>query len=260
MNATESYNQRALINANPAERVRVLLEKQDTQPRSLNTLLANKVLGALPLTDFERLLPHLKPVALNAGDVLGQIEQGIAFAYFPETVIVSHLFELADGSTAEAALIGKEGVAGLSAIFGSDDRCYWTRVLIGGNALRIDRDVLKEEFGRGPALRRALLSYAGSRMKQLSQRAVCTGHHKVQQRLCCWLLMVQDRAGEDQFQLTHELMATHLGVRRAGVTVIANKLRDRHIISYRRGVVRVLNRQRLEAVACECYQMLRNKE
>ncbi|HEX8145474.1 MAG TPA: Crp/Fnr family transcriptional regulator [Pyrinomonadaceae bacterium] len=223
---------------------------------SLNALLANKLLAALPGKDFERLLPHLEPVTLDAGEDLYDSEGGIPFAYFPETAVVSHLYVLADGNTTEATMIGREGVAGLSAIFGARQPCYWTRALIAGSALKIRMDILKQEFGRGRALQRSILAYAGARIAQLSQRAVCSGRHKVRQRLCCWLLMLHDRAGEDQFQLTHELIASSLGVRRAGITEHANALRDGNIISYSRGLVRVLDRQRLEAAACECYQML----
>lgn len=235
---------------------RATLERKNIEATSLNALLANKLLAALPREDFERLLPHFEPVALAAGEDLYQFEKGIHFAYFPESAVVSQLHVLADGNTTEAAMIGSEGLVGLSALFNARQPNYWTRVLVAGSALRIRMDMLLQEFARGDALQRALLAYAGVRLAQLSQRAVCSGRHKVDERLCCWLLMLHDRTGEYQLQLTHELIASHLGVRRAGITGSANMLRDRDIISYNRGVVRILDRQGLEAVACECYQML----
>lgn len=235
---------------------RATLERKNIEATSLNALLTNKLLASLPREDFERLLPHFEPVALAAGADLYQFERGIHFAYFPESAVVSQLHVLADGNTTEAAMIGNEGLLGLSALFNARQPNYWTRVLVAGSALRIRMDMLIREFGRGGALQRALLSYAGLRLAQLSQRAVCSGRHKIHERLGCWLLMVHDRAGENQLELTHDLIASHLGVRRAGITDGAIVLRDRDIISYNRGVVRIHDRQGLEAAACECYAVL----
>jgi CRP-like cAMP-binding protein len=231
-------------------------ERENTESASLNALLANKLLSGLPAEDFERLLPHLEPVALVAGVDLYQFEGGVTYAYFPESVVISQLHILGDGNTTEAAMVGREGMVGLSAVFNAPQPAYWTRVLVAGSALRIRVDILKQEFSRGCALQPVLLAYAGGRIAQLSMRAVCAGRHKVEERLCCWLLMLHDRAGEDELQLTHELIASHLGVRRASITVSANALRDVDVISYSRGQVRVLDRQRLEAATCECYQMM----
>lgn len=219
-------------------------------------LSANKLLAALPAEDFERLLPHLEPVSLAAGQDLYRFEGGVRFAFFPGSAVVSQLHVLGDGETAEAAMVGREGMVGLAAVFNAPRPAHWTRVLVAGSALRLRMDILKQEFGRGGALQQALLTHAAARLAQLSQRAVCSGRHKVGERLCCWLLMLHDRAGEDQLQLTHELIASHLGVRRAGITVAANGLRDGGMISYGRGRVRILDRQRLEAAACECYQLM----
>jgi CRP-like cAMP-binding protein len=273
MSAFESKNERALNDTCRAEergRVEAALDARqatsaETRPApgrrnidaiSLNALLANKLLAALPGDSFERLLPHLEPAALGAGEDLYRFDRGISYAYFPESAVISQLHVLEDGNMAEAAMIGREGLVGLSALFNAGQPTYWTRVLIAGSALRIRIDILKQEFGRGGALQRTLLAYTGARIRQLSQRAVCSGRHKVGERLCCWLLMLHDRAGEDQLQLTHEVIASHLGVRRAGITEIANALRDRGIIAYNRGLIRIIDRRQLEAAVCECYQML----
>jgi CRP-like cAMP-binding protein len=231
-------------------------EQRNPVTASSNALLSNRLLAALPADEFERLLPHVEPVNLSVGEDLYRFERGIDFAYFPETAVVTHLYLMADGNTTESALIGREGVAGLSALFNARQPCYLTRVLVAGSALRIRMDLLKQEFGRGGELQRVLLAYAGLRMSQLSQRAACSGCHTVKERLCCWLLMVHDRVGEDRLPLTHERIATHLGVRRAGITETAIELRDRGLIVYTRGLVRILDRTRLEAAACECYKLL----
>jgi CRP-like cAMP-binding protein len=232
------------------------LRRKNVEAVPLNALLANELLAALPGEDFERLLPHLEPVALAAGDDLYGFEGVVRFAYFPETAVLSHLYTLSDGNTTEAAMVGREGLAGLSPILGARRENYSTRVLVAGSALQIRVEIIKQEFGRGGALQRIVLAYAGSRLAHLSQRAVCAGRHKVDQRLCCWLLMAHDRAGEDRLRLTHDLIAAHLGTRRAGITERANQLRDEGIIGYKRGTLRVLDRGRLEAAACECYRAL----
>jgi CRP-like cAMP-binding protein len=224
----------------------------------LNRLLTNELLAALPADEFARLLPRFEPVTLRVGEDLYKMDAGVRAAYFPETAVVSHLYVLADGNSTEAAMIGREGLLGLSAVFEASQPGYWARVLVAGSALRIDSETLKQEFRRGGALQQLLLSYAGARMAQLSQRAVCNGRHTVDERLCCWLLMVHDRTGGGRLQLTHEQIAAHLGTRRAGVTNAAAALRDAGIISYNRGDLNIDDREALESSACECYRVLRH--
>ena len=223
---------------------------------AFNGLLTNRLLTALPGEDFARLLPHLEPVSLLGGEDAYDLGEGNQFAYFPEGAVVSKLHVLSDGGTIEAAMIGKDGMIGLSAVFGVPPPPCWTQVAIPGSALRLRTEILRAEFARGGALQRLLLGYAADRMAQLSQRAVCNGRHTVEQRACCWLLMAHDRAGEDSMPLTHEQIARHLGTRRAGITEIASALRDRGTISNSRGVIAVLDRRGLEAAACECYAEL----
>ncbi|HEX8843635.1 MAG TPA: Crp/Fnr family transcriptional regulator [Pyrinomonadaceae bacterium] len=223
---------------------------------SLKGLLANKLLSALPTADFARLLPHLEPVSLAANQELHKFGEAIKFSYFPENAVISHLHILADGATTEIAIIGREGMIGLSAILGCHTPSYVTKVLVAGSALRIRNEVLKQEFARGGAFQRLLLKYASARITQISQKAICNGRHKVDERFCAWLLMIQDRAGDGQLSLTQEQISRHLGARRAGVTVVAAALRDKGIISYRRGLIRILDRQALEVAACECYRTL----
>lgn len=225
---------------------------------ALAGLLANEILSALPGEDFLRLLPHLNPVTLAAGEDLYRFESDARFVYFSESAVISQLHVLANGHTIEAAMIGREGLVGLYAIFSVRQPNHWTRVLVGGSALRIESETLRQEFKRGAAMQRLLLAYMSARMAQLSQRAVCNGCHTIEQRLCHWLLMVSDRTVEERLQLTHEQIATHLGARRASVTEIANNLREKGVISYSRGLVSILNRQALIYAACECYALHRS--
>ncbi|MFL6334732.1 MAG: Crp/Fnr family transcriptional regulator [Pyrinomonadaceae bacterium] len=232
-------------------------ETRRTEGDSLNLLLANRLLSALPAEDFARLFPHLEPVSLVAGETLYKLDADMRYAYFPETAVVSHLYILSEGGMTEADMVGREGMAGLSAVFNVPPPSYLSEVALSGSALRARVDVLRQEFARGGAFQQTLIKYAAARIALLSRRAVCNGNHRVEERLCTWLLMMHDRAGDTPLALTHERISRHLGARRAGVTSVATILRDRGIIDYTRGHIRVTNREALEAAACECYPVVR---
>lgn len=234
-------------------------KRTETRAIPFTGLLTNKLLGGLPGEDFARLLPHLEPVSLSHGDRLYEMGERVAYCYLVESAVVSQIHLLADGSTTEVALIGNEGMVGLSAVFGSPAPSHWSEVLVTGNALRVRAEVLREEFARGGALQRVLLAYTSERLAHLSQRAVCNGRHLLAGRLCSWLLMLDDRLEKGVLALTHEEMARHMGTRRAGVSVIATQLREAGVISYNRGRVSILDRRLLEASACECYRTLRRQ-
>lgn len=227
-----------------------------SNPLAFSGLLTNRLLTALPGEDFARLLPHLEPVTLARGSNLYELGGSVSHVYFPENAVVSQLHILEDGSTTEAAIIGREGMTGLSAVFGSPAPAHWTQVTIAGSALRVDAELLRQEFACGGAVQRVLLAYASARMACLARKAVCNGRHTVVERLCCWLLTVHDRAGDNRLTLTHEQIANHLGTRRAGISEAAGNLRERGVISYARGQVRIANRRALEEAACECYRTL----
>jgi CRP-like cAMP-binding protein len=239
------------------ESLSIKREYKSPKPIPFNGLLTNKLLASLPGAEFARLLPHLEPVSLTSGQALYKFGAEVDFVYFPETAIISHLYFLEDGSTTGAAIVGKEGIIGLSALLGSRPPSYWTHVTVGGSAIRVLMDTIKQEFARGAALQNLLLSYTSTRLVQLSQRAVCNVRHTVEERLATWLLMIDDRTSDEQLPLTHEEIAHHLGARRAGITTACNALRDSEIIDYHRGLIRILDRQRLEESACECYGTLR---
>ncbi|HEX8719569.1 MAG TPA: Crp/Fnr family transcriptional regulator [Pyrinomonadaceae bacterium] len=224
---------------------------------ALNGPLNNRLLSALPAEDFSRLFPHLEPVSLAAGEVLYKLDAEMRHAYFPETAVVSHVYILSEGGMTESDMVGREGMTGLTAVFDVPAPSYVTEVALAGSALRARVDVLRQEFARGGAFQRLLLRYAGSRLTTLSRRAVCNGNHRVEERLCTWLLMMFDRAGDAPLTLTHERISRHLGTRRAGVTSAATQLRDRGVIGYTRGHVRLLDRGLLEAAACECYPSIK---
>ena len=224
---------------------------------ALNLLLTNKLLSALPAEEFARLFPHLEPVSLVAGEMLYKLDQQMRYAYFPETAIVSHLYILTEGGMTEADMVGHEGMTGLSAVFNVPPPSYMSEVSISGSALRARVDVLRQEFARGGTLQQILVKFAAARIALLSRRAVCNGNHRVEERLCTWLLMMHDRAGEQPLALTHERISRHLGTRRAGVTSAATVLRDRGVINYTRGLIHITDRAALEAAACECYPAVR---
>lgn len=226
----------------------------DTQP-SLN---GNRLLGALSVEEYERLSPHLREVSFDLGQVLFRPDERIRHAYFPKTCIVSLLTELKDGTGMEVGLVGREGVVGISAILGGEETKVAT-VQGRGTALKIDAALLQEEFRRGKLLHRALLRYTHALMTQISQSVVCNSRHNVEGRLARWLLMYQDRTDADEFELTHEFMANMLGVRRPGVSEIANRLQDRGLIRYQRGRITILDREGLEALVCECYPVVKER-
>ncbi|HKG14024.1 MAG TPA: Crp/Fnr family transcriptional regulator [Pyrinomonadaceae bacterium] len=226
---------------------------QGPRPVAFDGLLTNKILTRLPGEDFARLLPHLEPVELACDENLYFLGDPPDFVYFPENAVVSHLHVLSDGGTIEADMVGREGLTGLSAVFNCDSPDRWTKVTIGGSALRVRAEVMREEFALCGGMQQSILAYASARLAHVAQRAVCNGLHSVEQRCCSWLLMLHDRAGEARLPLTHERIARHLGTRRAGITELATTLRARGHISYSRGLIRVTDRRGLEASACECY-------
>jgi CRP-like cAMP-binding protein len=225
------------------------------RPVAFDGLLTNKLLTGLPGADFARLLPHLEPVELTCDENLYLLGDQPEFVYFPENAVVSHLHVLSDGGTIEADMVGRDGLTGLSIIFNSLPPERWTKVIVGGSALRVRAEVMRQEFALGGGVQQSLLAYTSARLAHLAQRAVCNGLHSVEQRFCSWLLMLHDRAGDDRLPLTHERIARHLGTRRAGITELATSLRARGHISYSRGLIRVVNREGLEASACECYRV-----
>ncbi len=213
----------------------------------------NRLLAALPPADFGRLAGSLTPVTLSLKQFLLEADEPIGAAYFIETGMVSYLNYLEGGDALEVGLIGSEGMIGVPLILGVDISSLGAMVQMQGTALRIGPTALRQAFNESETLRNRLLRYMQALHIQVSQTAVCNKHHTLEERLTRWLLMAHDRAGEDQFPMTHEFMSMMLGVRRAGVSVTANVLKQAGLIRYRNGSITILDRPGLEDAACECY-------
>lgn len=215
--------------------------------------LRNKLLAALPRETLNRLRPQLESVLLETAKKVYEPGEKIKSVYFLETAVVSHLCPMADGSVAEAAIIGDDGVVGHTAIVDTAAPEYLIQTTIGGQAMKMDQEDFRREFRRGGPMQEVLLRFLHCLISQLSQRSVCNVSHQLPERLSAWLLMVHDRAEGRGLPLTHEKIANHLGARRAGISSSCNNLRTAGAIDYRRGEIRILNRRLLEESACECY-------
>jgi CRP-like cAMP-binding protein len=219
----------------------------------------NRLLGALPAADFERLSGSLTLVPLTLKQFLIEVDEPIEAAYFIETGMISYLAYLEGGEALEVGIIGREGMVGLPLVLGVDRATVGAMVQMEGTALRISPAALRQAFNGSEALRTRLLRYMQALHVQVSQTAVCNGRHTLEERLARWLLMEHDRAEGDQFAMTHEFMAMMLGVRRSGVTVTAGALKQAGLISYRNGQMTILDRPGLEATACECYDAVQRQ-
>jgi CRP-like cAMP-binding protein len=219
----------------------------------------NRLLAALPAEDYARIAPSLEPVSLKLGDVLYESGSRLRHVYFPTTAIISLLYVMEDGASAEIAVLGNEGILGISVFMGGDTTPSRAVVQSAGDAWRLEARLLKSEFARfGPTMH-LLLRYTQALITQMSQTAVCNRLHSVDQQLCRWLLLSLDRLESNELAMTQELIANMLGVRREGVTGAAGKLRDAGLIRYRGGKITVLDRAGLEARACECYGVVKTE-
>ncbi len=219
----------------------------------------NHLLNALPKIDFDRLASHLELIPLGLGDVLYESGARLRHVYFPTTSIISLLYVMEDGASAEIAIVGNEGILGISLFMGGDTTPSRAIVQSAGYAFRLRADLLRNEFGRfGPTMH-LLLRYTQALITQMAQTAVCNRHHSVDQQLCRWLLLSLDRLASNELSMTQELIANMLGVRREGVTEAAGNLQDAGLIHYRRGKITVLDRPGLEARSCECYQVVKTE-
>jgi CRP-like cAMP-binding protein len=219
----------------------------------------NHLLAALPAAEFERLVPHLELVPMLLGETLYEPGGQLRHVYFPTTAIVSLLYTMESGSSAEIAGVGNEGILGISLFMGGDSTPSSAVVQTAGHGYRLPGKVLKEEFSRGGLMQRLLLRYTQALLTQMCQTAACNRHHSIQQQLCRWLLLTLDRLPSNELIMTQELIASALGVRREGITEAAGNLQRAGVIRYRRGHIAVLDRSGLEAGACECYAVVRKE-
>ncbi|MGB4813088.1 MAG: Crp/Fnr family transcriptional regulator [Methylophilaceae bacterium] len=219
----------------------------------------NHLLNALLGVDYDRLSPHLELVEMPLGEVLYESGGTLKYVYFPTTAIVSLLYVLENGSSAEIAIVGNEGILGISIFMGGNTTPSRAVVQSAGYGYRMKVQLIKDEFNRAGPMMRLLLRYTQALITQMSQTAVCNRHHSVEQQLCRWLLLSLDRLSGHQLNMTQELIANMLGVRREGVTEAAGKLQQEGLIKYSRGRIIVLDRPALEQRACECYQVVKSE-
>ena len=242
-----------------SKNLEALIDEKELLPVSLATKnqLLTELLASLEARTI--LPPQLKIVSLERNQVLFEQGDAIESVYFPIDSVVSSLAIMEDGTTLETAMVGPEGLLGISAILGSGVSRQWHWVSISGNAIQLDAKHLDRLFVHSEDALKSLLRFYRSLITQVSQRCVCNTRHTVLERLCCWLLMVHDRVGGGNLRLTQEMIASRLGARRAGITVAAGVLQAMHAIEYRRGQLHIVDREVLERAVCECYTIMQNE-
>jgi CRP-like cAMP-binding protein len=221
--------------------------------------IENHLLAALPNAESQRWLPHLESVDLPLGQVLYESGTTLSHVYFPTTAIISLLYVMENGASAEIAVVGNDGIVGISLFMGGEFTSSRAVVQSAGLGFRLKAQKMQEEFNRAGPVLRLLLRYTQALITQMSQTAVCNRHHSLDQQLCRWLLLSLDRLEGNQLVMTQELIANMLGVRREGVTEGALKLQQAGLIEYARGRITVLDRVALERRSCECYAVVKKE-
>jgi CRP-like cAMP-binding protein len=219
----------------------------------------NRLLAALPADDYSSLLPHLELVPMPLGQAIQDSDVQMSHVYFLTTAIVSLLHLTKEGASAEVAVVGNEGVVGISVFMSGETTTSRAVVQTAGYAYRLKRHMLNDEFDRAGPMQRLLLRYTQALLTQMAQTAACNRHHSVDQQLCRWLLLRLDRLRSNQLAMTQEVIANMLGVRREGITEAAGRLQSAGLIQCSRGRITVVDRPRLEARACECYDVVKNE-
>lgn len=226
---------------------------QDPDPRQ------NSLLAALPKKDFERILPDLKYVDMPLGWTMSESGDHVNYLHFPTSGIVSLIYVLEDGSSSEVALVGNEGLVGVSIFMGGESMPSSTEVQSAGGAYRLSRKVMKQEFALGGKLQTLALLYTQALIAQTSQTAVCNQHHSLEQRFCRWLLMSLDRLHDTEVIITQEMISNLLGVRRESITEAVGQLQKDGVVEKNRGRLNILDRPEVEKRACECYSMVQQE-
>src|SRR3569833_1068170 len=224
---------------------------------TLHSPMQNRLFAALPAAEFDRLSPHLEWVTLPLGEVLYESGGQLQHVYFPTTSIVSLLYVLENGASAEIAVVGNEGILGISLFMGGETTPSRAVVQSAGHGYRLEAQRLKQEFNRAGPVLRLLLRYTQALITQMTQTAVCNRRHSVEQQLCRWLLLSLDRLSSNSLTMTQELTANKLGVRREAATQAAGDLQRAGLIRYSRGHIEVLDRPGLEKTVCECYAVVK---
>jgi CRP-like cAMP-binding protein len=247
--------QESLIERVDAQK-RALVEASDSLEIDANSRL-NMLLAALPRDERLRIEPHLSPVPLKLGEVVYEAGDRLSHLYLPTTAIISLLYVMENGASAEIAVVGRDGLLGVALFMGGETMPNRAVVQSAGSALRLSSEIVKQEFARGGAIQRLFLRYTQALITQMAQTAVCNRHHSLSQQFCRWLLLSLDRLDTNDIRMTQELIANMLGVRRTSVTETTQKLQDEGAIRYTRGNIKVVNRRALEARVCECYKVVK---
>lgn len=219
----------------------------------------NHLLAVLPADVIERIIPRLELVPMPLGHVVYESGSRMSYVYFPTTCVVSLLNELSDGAPAEIAVVGNEGVVGISLFMGSETATNRAVVISAGDAYRLPGQSITAEFNRAGPMQHLLLRYTQALITQMAQTAVCNRHHSLEQQFCRWMLVSMDRLSSNRLVITQELIANMLGVRREGVTEAAGEMQRAGLIKYSRGHITVLDRAGLEKRACECYAVVKKE-
>jgi CRP-like cAMP-binding protein len=228
-------------------------EVQNPDPRQ------NLILAALPKKDYERILPELKYVEMPLGWTMSESGDHVNYLHFPTSGIVSLIYVLEDGSSSEVALVGNEGLVGVSIFMGGESMPSSTEVQCAGGAYRLSRKIMKQEFALGGRLQHLALLYTQALISQTSQTAVCNQHHSLEQRLCRWLLMSLDRLHAAEVVITQEMISNLLGVRRESITEAVGQLQRDGAVEQARGRLSILDHLNIEQRACECYSMVKEE-
>ncbi|HET9530235.1 MAG TPA: Crp/Fnr family transcriptional regulator [Blastocatellia bacterium] len=224
-----------------------------------NDLIENHLLASLPDEEYQRILPHLESVSFSLGEPIYESGKQLKHVFFPTSSIISLLYTMENGSSAEIGVVGNEGVVGIALFMGGDTTPNRAIVQSAGLTLRMKAQALRDEFIRAGQFQLLLLRYTQALITQISQTAVCNRLHPIEQQLCRWLLLSHDRLQSDELKMTQELIANMLGVRREGVTYAAGHLQAEGLIKYARGRITILNREGLEATVCECYKVVKDE-
>ena len=228
-------------------------------PIAAQTQTENQLLDMLPQVAKARLFPHLKKIELPLGTVIYEAGQQVEYVYFPSDCIISLLYVMEDGASAEISVVGFEGIVGIAVFMGGASTPSRAVVQSRGSAWRLPAAELKNEFSHHAEMRMLMLRYTQSLITQMAQTAACNRHHSIDQQLCRWLLLSMDRLPTNELSMTQELIANMLGVRREGVTEAAGKLQKAGIIRYQRGHITVVDRPALEKRCCECYEVVKRE-
>src|SRR6476660_2308403 len=232
------------------------LQKKMSPASIPKTACKNHLLAALPEEEFKRVVSKLQSVSLELGQVLYESGDRLEYVYFPTTSIISLLYIMENGATAEIGVVGNDGILGIALFMGGDTTPNRAIIQSAGEALKMSASDLKAEFTLGGVFHNVLLRYTQALITQISQTAVCNRLHPIEQQLCRWLLLSHDRLDSDMLVMTHDLISNMLGVRREGVTLAAQRLGGRGLIKNIRGTITVLDRQGLEQAVCECYEVV----